>query len=82
MQEFPQVVGEKILYSQSVVGDSISAANWSSSPGGPTVQPVTPDGDTAEAFFSSLDKGTFVLTCALSLASGQVRKGQARIVVD
>lgn len=82
MLSFNQVVGERLLYEQRVVEDTISSADWSCDPSGLTISalPIT-DTTKSQALISSVNVGIFVVTAKLTLASGQVRKGQVQLEI-
>lgn len=79
--QFAQVVNEYVPYRQDVINDTIQTAEWSVEPSGPTVSPVTPTSTTAQAYFQYSLPGIFVLSVKLTLTSGAIRIGQARITV-
>lgn len=81
MTSFTQIIDEYVPYRQDVVNDTITTAEWSVEPTGPQVTPVPPSSTTAQAFFSYGIPGVFVLSVKLTLASGAIRIGQARISI-
>jgi hypothetical protein len=81
MLQFTQVVGESLYYQQDVVNDTIIAAVWSVDIAGPILSGQIDAASSSKILFTQAIPGTFVLTADLELATGQTRKGQARINV-
>lgn len=81
MDAFTQKVRETRYYEQDVVGDTINSAEWMVQPAGPTLSGFVVQSSKVQALFSSNVPGSFVLTVKMSMASGQVLRGQARITV-
>lgn len=81
MNQFTQLIGENIVYEQDVQNDTITAASWTVAPSGPvlTLPNFTPTAATVQ--FMSASEGTYILEVSLTLMSGQIRIGQARIQV-
>ena len=78
---FTQLIGETVLYEQDIVNDSITNAVWSvDQPGATLGSPITTT-TNSQVTFSSTVVGNYVLTVTLTLLSGQVLEGQARINV-
>jgi hypothetical protein len=81
MVYYTQIIGENINYEQDILGDTIETAAWSCTPPalpGISSQIITSP-TSAVAAFESSTPGNFVLEVTLTLASGQIRIGQARI---
>lgn len=77
--DFSQLIGENRIYEQQVINDVIIGANWDINPSGPVLTPLPPGQFAADCGVLFVQHGSFVLTCTLNCASGQVLKGQVRV---
>lgn len=76
----PQFVGEAIQYSQTITGDTITAAAWTGALGTISVPAFT--STEATAIFTATTSGQGKITCTLTLASGQIRKSRGTIPIS
>jgi hypothetical protein len=83
MIRYTQLVGEAVLYSEAVLGDTIQGAVWTSDPAGLELsgEAVDTTATKASVIAGASEVDSYTLQVELQLASGQVRKGQARIDV-
>lgn len=79
--QFSQLVDESIYYQQDVLHDTINSAEWSCDPpaflSNQTVGPTS-----TKVLFSPARPGSYVLKVLMTMVSGQILDGQARITVS
>ncbi len=81
MVQFTQIIGEEPYYQQDVINDTIVGAVWAVDPAGPTLTGPVTTPTYSKVLMSQAIPGVFVLSVTLTLTSGQIRIGQARINV-
>ncbi len=81
MVQFTQIIGEEPYYQQDVINDTIVGAVWAVDPAGPVLTGPVTTSTYSKVLMSQAIPGVFVLSVTLTLTSGQIRIGQARINV-
>ena len=81
MVQFTQIIGEQPYYQQDVINDTIVSAAWATDLAGPVLSGVVTTSTYSKVQMTQAIPGVFVLSVTLTLASGQIRVGQARINV-
>lgn len=81
MTRTTQIIGETLTYQQTVINDTIESAAWSVDQTEPVIVPIDPSTTVASTTFACTVAGSYVLTVALTLTSGQIKYGQIRIDV-
>jgi len=81
MVQYTQIIGEEPYYQQDVINDTIVSASWAVDLDGPVLSGVVTTSTYSKVLMTQAIPGVFVLSVTLTLASGQIRIGQARINV-
>lgn len=81
MVQFTQIIGEEPYYQQDVINDTIVDASWEVDLPGPVLSAPVTTSTYSKVLMTQAIPGVFVLSVTLTLASGQIRIGQARINV-